>query len=90
MRLSYYLLITFIIVSCSNDVELSFDENNGGLFLPEGFKALVVHDGVGKSRHIAVNNNGDLYVKLSKDFGRDGNVALRDENGDGKGNGNGM
>ena len=84
MRLSYYLLITLIAVSCSDDVGLSFDENNGGLFLPEGFKALVVHEGVGKSRHIAVNHNGDIYVKLAKDFGRDGNVALRDADGDGK------
>ena len=84
MRFSYYLLITLIAVSCSDDVGLSFDENNGGLFLPEGFKALVVHEGVGKSRHIAVNHNGDIYVKLAKDFGRDGNVALRDADGDGK------
>ena len=28
MRLSYYLLITLIALSCSDDVGISFDENN--------------------------------------------------------------
>ena len=84
MRLFYYLFITFILISCSNNVELIFDEDNGGLFLPTGFQSLVVHEGVGQSRHIAVNENGDIYVKLRLDYGRKGNVALRDKNGDGK------
>ena len=84
MRLFYYLFITFIMLSCSDKVELIFDNDNGGLFLPKGFQALVVHDGVGQSRHIAVNDNGDIYVKLRLDYGRNGNVALRDNNGDGK------
>jgi glucose/arabinose dehydrogenase len=84
MRLFYYLYITLILISCSNNVELIFDQDNGGLLLPDGFRSLVVHEGVGQSRHIAVNQNGDIYVKLRKDFGRDGNVALRDKNGDGK------
>jgi len=84
MRLFYYLYITLILISCSNNVELIFDQDNGGLMLPDGFRSLVVHEGVGQSRHIAVNQNGDIYVKLRKDFGRDGNVALRDKNGDGK------
>lgn len=72
------------MISCSNNVELIFDEDNGGLFLPTGFQSLVVHEGVGQSRHIAVNENEDIYVKLRLDYGRKGNVALRDKNGDGK------
>ncbi len=84
MRLFYYLFITLVFFSCSKNVELKFDENNGDLFLPRGFQSIVVHDGVGQSRHIAVNDNGDIYVKLRLDYGRNGNVALRDENGDGK------
>ena len=63
---------------------LSPDVDNGGLFIPEGFGAIVVSDGVGPSRHLAVKNNGDIYVKLRKAFGRNGNVALRDNDGDGK------
>ena len=60
------------------------DELNGGLYLPGGFEALVVTEGVGPSRHIAVNDNGDIYVKLRTATGRNGNVALRDEDNDGK------
>ena len=71
-------------MGCENDGNLKFDNTNGGLILPEDFKALVVHEGVGKSRHIAVNDNGDIYVKLRIDFGKNGNVALRDQDGDGK------
>ena len=82
--LSYFLLLVFFLFSCEDDKVLIFDSDNGGLILPDGFKALVVHDGVGKSRHLAVNYNGDIYVKLSVDFGKNGNVALRDTDGDGK------
>lgn len=61
------------------------DPDNGGLVLPAGFEALVVADSVGRARHIAVNGNGDMYVKLrSSAEGKPGNVALRDTNGDGK------
>ena len=34
--------------------------------MPEGFGAIVVSEGVGPSRHIAVKSNGDIYVKLRK------------------------
>ena len=64
--------------------KIKADELNGGLYLPVGFEALVVTEGVGPSRHIAVNDNGDIYVKLRTATGRNGNVALRDEDNDGK------
>src|SRR2546423_14313904 len=60
------------------------DADNGGLFLPDGFGALVVADSVGPTRHLAVNDNGDIYVKLRIAKGDAGNVALRDTNKDGK------
>ena len=63
------------------------DENDGGLFLPGGFEAVVVADSIGRARHIAVNENGDLYVKLTYNdamHGSGGSVALRDNNNDGK------
>ena len=63
------------------------DPNNGGLFLPGNFEALVVSEGIGPARHIAVNDNGDIYVKLTSNrgaSGRGGNAALRDINNDGK------
>ena len=60
------------------------DADNGGLFLPDGFGALVVADSVGPTRHLAVNDNGDIYVKLRIIDGDSGNVALRDTTHDGK------
>ncbi len=63
------------------------DPDNGGLFLPGGFEAVVVVDSLeGQARHIAVNNNGDIYVKARNHQlnGGFGNIALRDTNQDGK------
>ena len=37
------------------------DPDNGGLFLPDGFEAVVVVDSLkGRARHMAVNANGDI------------------------------
>ncbi|MBL7762258.1 MAG: cytochrome C, partial [Chitinophagaceae bacterium] len=63
------------------------DPDNGGLLLPDQFEALVVADSIGSARHIAVNTNGDIYVKLTyneKMNGRGGTVGLRDLDHDGK------
>src|SRR5687768_5904193 len=71
----------------------SCDADNGGLTLPAGFCALVVHSGgIGEGRHIVVNDNGDIYVILrrgsrpspTEPFGPGSIVGLRDTNGDGK------
>ena len=44
------------------------DADNGGLYLPEGFSALKVVDSLpGLARHLAVNDNGDIYVKGRKE-----------------------
>ena len=50
-----------------------------GLVLPEGFSATVVQEGQGPGRHLAVAANGDIYLA-----GRDGLLAMRDKDGDGK------
>lgn len=60
------------------------DPDNGGLVLPNGFGAIVVADSVGPARHLAVNTNGDVYIKLREPKGTQGNMALRDTNNDGK------
>jgi glucose/arabinose dehydrogenase/mono/diheme cytochrome c family protein len=60
------------------------DANNAGLLLPDGFEALLVADSIGTARHIAINDNGDIYVRLRETSPLGGNVALRDENNDGK------
>jgi len=60
-------------------------EKNGGLILPDGFKAVVVVDSLpGRARHLAVNDNGDIYVKGNRYVEGGMNFVLRDENKDGR------
>jgi len=71
----------------SRDHPAAIAPDNDGLFLPDGFQAIVVVDSLkGQTRHIAVNSNGDIYVKARNHRLNDGygNIALRDTNGDGK------
>ncbi|UFH54517.1 PQQ-dependent sugar dehydrogenase [Spirosoma sp. KNUC1025] len=83
--LSLLLGAGFIQRESKNGLPIQTDEN-GGLFLPAGFEATVVVDSLpGRARHIAVNENGDIYVKAR--FARDKDesvIALRDTNGDGR------
>lgn len=59
------------------------DPDHGGLVVPDGFEVLVVADSIGSARHMAVNDNGDIYVKLRGGKPK-GIVALRDVTKDGK------
>lgn len=80
-----FLSTCLLFINCGTKKEnIVFDANNGGLFLPDGFGAVVVADSIGPSRHIAVKENGDIYVKLKITSDASGSVALRDEDGDGK------
>jgi glucose/arabinose dehydrogenase/mono/diheme cytochrome c family protein len=83
-----FVLIAGVCVQCKAPVRLpAGDPGNGGLILPDGFEALVVVDSIGRARHLAVNKNGDIYVKLEFNDsmkGRGGTVGLRDTNNDGK------
>ena len=76
------------LVACKQRLHLPRgDANKGGLFLPGNFEALVVVDSIGPARHLAVNDNGDIYVKLTYNDamnGAGGTVGLRDLNEDGK------
>ncbi len=64
------------------------DPDDGGITLPEGFCAVVVADGLPRPRHLAVRDDGDLFVATYG--GRRGDprpggvVALRDTTGDGR------
>lgn len=83
------ILYTIIILGgCKDPDQLPRpDPDNGGLILPEEFGALVVADSTGRARHITVNSNGDIYVKLTFNDamkGKGGTVGLRDINQDGK------
>jgi glucose/arabinose dehydrogenase/mono/diheme cytochrome c family protein len=57
--------------------------DESGLVVPEGFEVDVVHEGVGRARHLAVSDEGFIYVKLRVPNPK-GLVALQDTTGDGK------
>lgn len=91
MKTKRFIILSFMVLivgACNNKTEvLKADPDNGGLYLPDQFEALVVVDSIGSARHIAVNDNGDIYVKLTfneKMNGRGGTVGLRDLDLDGK------
>ena len=57
-----FLSTCLLCINCGTKKEnIVFDANNGGLFLPDGFGAVVVADSIGPSRHIAVKENGDYW-----------------------------
>jgi glucose/arabinose dehydrogenase len=60
------------------------DAGNAGLKLPAGFGALMFAENLGQARHIVVNKNGDVYIKLARLKNGKGIIKLRDKNGDGK------
>jgi hypothetical protein len=79
-----FFLIVVVFTQCRGTGLPHGDADNGGLFLPGNFEAVVVVDSLGSARHLAVNDNGDIYVKLRASYPDGSNVALRDENNDGK------
>ncbi len=84
--INFFLLLLIVsAIKCNTGNELpNGDPGNGGLFLPGNFEAVVVADSTGPARHIAINDNGDIYVKMRYSKRGEGNLALRDLNGDGK------
>ncbi len=68
--------------SGSNVTDNSAQYIDSSLTLPGGFSAYVVADNLGHGRHIAVNENGDIYVSLDNLKNKKGIVALRDTDGD--------
>lgn len=79
------LIAVFVfLVQCGVKTEMpKGDPDNGGLVVPQGFEVKVVADSVGSARHMAVSEEGDIYVKLRGGKPK-GIVGLRDVNHDGK------
>ena len=76
--------VSFLFVQCKHRGLPDGDPGNGGLLLPGNFEAVVVADSLGSARHLAINDNGDIYVKLRASYPDGSNVAMRDEDNDGK------
>jgi glucose/arabinose dehydrogenase len=70
------LLFIWVLFPC-------FTAHAQEITLPQGFSATVVADNLGSARHIVVNSNGDVYVKLEDLNQGRGILRLRDVNKDG-------
>ncbi|MGE5316552.1 MAG: PQQ-dependent sugar dehydrogenase [Chloroflexota bacterium] len=80
-------MIVFALISACNPKPketIEQDKDNAELKLPEGFSALVYADDIGNARHLAINDNGDVYVSLSRLKNNGGVVCLRDEDKNGR------
>src|SRR6185295_11699715 len=78
--------IAVLTVSCSNEKQQSARATpspDSTITLPEGFSASVFADSLGSARHIAIDSNGDIFVKLGGIKNGHGILRLRDTNNDG-------
>lgn len=61
------------------------DHDDGGLLLPRGFCAILVASDLPGTRHLAVAENGDIFVaRMNRGDARGGISVLRDSDGDGR------
>lgn len=58
--------------------------NEPAVTLPAGFRSEVKAKNLGRARHLVVNNNGDIYIKLERLKDGKGIILLRDKNNDGR------
>ncbi len=54
---------------------------NAGLTMPQGFSAVKLIEGIGKVRHIAITQNGDIYARLVKPVNGQGTLLLQQKDG---------
>lgn len=83
-------LAILIFTACKSDknkedgaMTLQMSPNNAGLSVPDGFGVIKVAEALGKPRHIAVNAQGGIYLKLRKPVNGEGILYLEDTDGDG-------
>lgn len=87
MKKSFFWIIGLVFMAgcqLNSKTNINPDADNAGLNLPEGFSALIFADSLGKTRHLEVNTNGDVYASLSRLKNGGGIVCLRDQNRDGR------
>lgn len=89
--ISLFIVVGAMVSGCGEQSEkeeitpyFTADDDQGGLNLAPGMKAYVIAEDLGRGRHVAVNDNGDIYMNLREPNDKGGIVALRDTNGDGR------
>ncbi len=71
-----------VAITAFVDKRSAYDEaDNAGLTLPEGFKANMIANGLGHTRHLIVTPKGNIYVRLAQPVDGKGTLMLREENG---------
>lgn len=77
-------ILCYLAVLCFVLTRLNvFGQTEVPIKLPTGFNTTIVAKNFGRVRHIAINSNGDLYLKLERLLNGKGIIRLRDTNHDG-------
>ncbi|OAQ40855.1 sorbosone dehydrogenase [Pedobacter psychrophilus] len=79
-----FSLIAAVILMSYSFTDRKDDIENAGLTLPAGFSAATISENIGRARHIAINKNGEVYVRLAKLVDGKGTLFLTDDDKDGK------
>jgi glucose/arabinose dehydrogenase len=77
-KLFLCVVILVLLFSC---ITKSSDINQADPKVPDGFNMNVIADRLGNCRHLAVNTNGDLYIKLGSLKEGNGILVLRNNHG---------
>lgn len=77
-----FVLLAGSLLTCSSGSNNTNDSNEDfKLVIPDGFKAITVVEKFGTNRHISVNSNGDIYIKLDRLKDKKGIYVLREIKG---------
>ena len=82
-----FFFLSVVFASAQNSTTISISNTgvaaDAKLQLPSGFTSTIVADSLVGARHMAVNKQGGLYIKLSKLKDGKGIIYLKDKNRDG-------
>jgi glucose/arabinose dehydrogenase len=79
MKKLFFLSLLSIVVFYNQ-----LEAQSSDIVLPVGFYSTTVAKSLGRARHLVVNTNGDIYIKLERLKNGKGIIRLRDKNRDGK------
>ncbi len=83
-KISYFIFCMLIVTCNATNGYAQPSAAKKDFTLPPGFTYSVIGKSLNRARHIVVNSNGDVYVKLARVKGGKGIIRLRDLNKDGK------
>jgi glucose/arabinose dehydrogenase len=78
------LVLSLLFGGAAGTIKHKTTRPDGDITLPAGFKTTTVVESLGNNRHIVINGNGDIYVKMEKLKDGKGIYVLRDVKKDGK------